>query len=1117
MLYIGLLVVSAMGTAALAVYLCVMSRIKPESRKLAVLMSAVAIWSLLYALELGSSDLSVKVFFAKLKYIGIVMVPNAWLVFALEYTGKGKWLKRRRKALLAVGPLATLAMVWTNDAHHLFWTSVSLDRSHGVRTLSLPMGIGFWLWAAYCFLLFFLGVLVILEAFMPSHRLYRRQATIMLVAAVVPWTGHIVYLAGLTPIPHMDLTPFAFTVTCLICVFGLLRFRILDIVPVARDSVIESMSDAVVVLDEEDRIVDLNPAAEGLFGCNASEAVGRPVSQLWPYWPGDPGCSHEQTESTYEIVLGQDSDTRIYEIHTSNQDRAMGSTGRRVVVLHDITEHRQAQQAVEASEANYRAIFNAANDAIFVHDIESGEILDVNQKMCEMYGYTPEEARKLTLEALSSGEPPYTEEDALSWMAKATRGEPQLFEWRAKDKDGRLFWVEVNLKRARIGGADRLLAIVRDITERKLTGEALREADRRYRLLAQNVTDIIWTVDLQTLRYTFVSPSVSRLIGYRASEVIGQPLMAALTPESFEVASKVLQEELSRDKNEPNGLSVSRTLALEQFRKDGSTVWTEVTVTFLRDSNNEPVELLGVTRDITERKRAEERLRRSEEKYRTLLDTLGIGFYETDLAGNLIFFNETLCKLIGYSAADLSGMNYQQFIDKKDRESIYRIYNTVFRTGQSAKGFVYEIVSKEGKQILHQASVTLVRDEEGKPVGFRGVARDITEEKKLEQQLLQAQKMESIGTLAGGIAHDFNNLLAGILGYASLTKAKISSDHQIFKYIDTIEKSATRAAELTAQLLAFARGGKYEVRVVELNSIVNETMTIISRTFEKSIEIEADLREPLPTLAVDTGQLQQVLMNLCVNARDAMPDGGKLTIKTDTAFLEEDSVRTCDGAKAGLYVTLSVTDTGVGMSEETMQRIFEPFFTTKPVGKGTGLGLAMVYGVVKNHGGHVCVHSEIGRGSKFTVYLPAQGEPATEEESPLHTIPQNGSGLILVVDDEESVRAVARDMLESYGYRVLLAEEGVKAIEVLKEKNGLIDVVILDMVMPKMGGYETFLKMKEVNPRVKVLLSTGHSKDENAMKILDSGVMAFLQKPYELHALLSKVRAVLDSELGSNL
>ncbi|RJP66009.1 MAG: response regulator, partial [Candidatus Abyssobacteria bacterium SURF_17] len=328
--------------------------------------------------------------------------------------------------------------------------------------------------------------------------------------------------------------------------------------------------------------------------------------------------------------------------------------------------------------------------------------------------------------------------------------------------------------------------------------------------------------------------------------------------------------------------------------------------------------------------------------------------------------------------------------------------------------------------------------------------------------------------------------------------------------IDTIERSAMRAAELTAQLLAFARGGKYDIKPVDLNSIVHDTLEIIERTFDKSIEIQTSLSTPLPTVEVDAGQLQQVLMNLCVNARDAMPAGGKLFIETNATTLTGEYTKTHVDAKSGSYVNLCVTDTGMGISKENLQRIFEPFFTTKEKGKGTGLGLSMVYGVVRNHGGFVRVYSELGIGTTFKVYLPASGKP--EIRGPLKLEAAcGGDELILVVDDEEPIRTLAKDIFESYGYRVLLAENGEEAVETYTHRMDEIALVILDMVMPKMGGREAYLKLKEVNPKVRTLLSTGYSQNGKAKEILDSGVMGFIQKPYQVNELLSKVRHVLDA------
>jgi CheY-like chemotaxis protein len=332
--------------------------------------------------------------------------------------------------------------------------------------------------------------------------------------------------------------------------------------------------------------------------------------------------------------------------------------------------------------------------------------------------------------------------------------------------------------------------------------------------------------------------------------------------------------------------------------------------------------------------------------------------------------------------------------------------------------------------------------------------------------------------------------------------------------VNTIESGATRAAELTSQLLAFARGGKYETRPVNLNRTVRETLKLIDRTFDKSIEITSDLFPNLPSVEADAGQMQQVLMNLCVNAGDALPAGGRLIIKTSVEQITEVHVGKWSDANSRDYVVLSVTDTGIGMEAETIERIFEPFFTTKKEGKGTGLGLSMVYGVVKNHGGFIDVRSEPGEGASFKVHLPASEKPEVSQLSE-YEAPMGGNELILVVDDEEPIRALAKEILEDHGYRILLAVDGVEGLKIFREYNGEIGLVILDMVMPKLGGRETFLKMKELNPEVRALLSTGYSREGKASEILDSGVMGFVQKPYRVNSLLSAVRNVLDRETSS--
>jgi CheY-like chemotaxis protein len=342
-------------------------------------------------------------------------------------------------------------------------------------------------------------------------------------------------------------------------------------------------------------------------------------------------------------------------------------------------------------------------------------------------------------------------------------------------------------------------------------------------------------------------------------------------------------------------------------------------------------------------------------------------------------------------------------------------------------------------------------------------------------------------------------------------KTNISHDHPFFRPVDTIEKSASRAAELTAQLLAFARGGKYDIRPSSLNSVISEALKILVGTLDKSIAIETRLNDSLPTVEIDVGQIQQVLMNLCVNARDAMPGGGRLTIQSSVARLSESDARNQPEAKPGWFAVLSVSDTGVGMDDSVKGRIFEPFFTTKEKGKGTGLGLAMVYGVIKNHGGFINVYSESGEGTTFKIYLPLSGKPEVLE-CVSETEMAGGHETILVIDDEEAIRQVAADILGSYGYRVRLARDGAEGVALFRADPGAIDMVLLDMIMPRQGGRETFLDLQKIDPEVRVLFSTGYSQNEKVNEIMALGIRGFIQKPYQVRDLLAKVRDVLDAE-----
>ncbi|GAB4405557.1 MAG: hypothetical protein OHK0032_00070 [Thermodesulfovibrionales bacterium] len=429
-------------------------------------------------------------------------------------------------------------------------------------------------------------------------------------------------------------------------------------------------------------------------------------------------------------------------------------------------------------------------------------------------------------------------------------------------------------------------------------------------------------------------------------------------------------------------------------------------------------------------------------------------------------------------------------------------------------GGVIGIVNAFGKERGFDESDIKVFQTIGQMVAMEIERLDEEREKeRIKEELFQAQKMEAIGTLAGGIAHDFNNMLQGILGYASLLKMKVSEDDTMYKPLDVIERSAERAADLTKQLLGFARKGKYVVEPLNLNDIVDEVLKIITRTFDRAIEIKTTLRSDLWIIEGDQSQIEHAVLNLCLNARDAMPAGGLLHIETMNKEITEGELPYL-WAKSGRYAAVRVTDTGRGMDDEVKKHIFEPFFTTKEKGKGTGMGLAMVYGVVKNHDGFITVDSEPGRGSTFTIYLPATEREASKKGEVVKE-PPHGSGTILIVDDEDDIRGLLRDTLNGLGYETIEASNGEEAVEIYRGQRERIDLIILDLVMPKMSGDEAFHRIKMIDPAVKVLVSSGYGMGEQMRKMIgDAGIEGFVQKPYDINEIAETVKNVLSKGAG---
>jgi PAS domain S-box-containing protein len=643
-------------------------------------------------------------------------------------------------------------------------------------------------------------------------------------------------------------------------------------------------------------------------------------------------------------------------------------------------------------------------------------------------------------------------------------------------------------------------------TKLKRAEEALRESKGKYRDIFENVSDLLYFHDLEG-NFIETNPAWKKEYGFNDDDLANLSLRD-LIPERY---GYLFEDYLKRVKEKGKDEGFMRVMA-----KDGRERVIEYRNSLVYDSTG-PIGVRGLARDFTEGIHAGEALQESEQKYRTILETIEEGYYEVDIDGNFTFFNDSMCKILGYPKDGLMGMNNRQYMDRENVKKVYQIFNGVYNTGKPHKGFDWEFTRKDGTKRYVEASTSLMKDAEGQRIGFRGILRDITERKqteeekeKLQAQLAQAQKVEAIGTLAGGMAHNFNNLLMGIQGNASLMLLETDSSHPNYGRVKNIEKSVQNASRLTHQLLGYAREGGYEIKTISLKQLIKETSDTFAMT-KKEIEVHLKLGKDLFGIKADQGQIEQVLLNLYVNAADAMPGGGDLFLKTMNVTHEDMRGKPYE-AKPGDYVLLTVRDTGSGMDKETMERIFEPFFTTKGMARGTGLGLASVYGIVKAHGGYIDVESKKGHGTTFSIYLPASSEKVALKEVELPEKILKGKETILLVDDEDMVLDVGEQMLKKLGYEVLLAEGGREAIELYNKNRDIIDMVLLDMIMPEMGGGKTYDKMKEINPDIKVLLSSGYSVDGQATEILKRGCDGFIQKPFDMQGLSQRIRKILDKK-----
>jgi two-component system, cell cycle sensor histidine kinase and response regulator CckA len=875
----------------------------------------------------------------------------------------------------------------------------------------------------------------------------------------------------------------------------------------------EVINDGIALIDPEGRIIRCNAAMAALVGLPKEEVVGKycfsVVHGLEKPVPECPivAMHASRHRETLEILLNG----RWFRVSADPIFDAAGNVAGGMHILTDITERTQEEAALRESETKYRALIETTNTGFVIVD-PTGRVLDANDEYARLTGHTrrDEILGRSVLEWTAA----YDQEHNRKLLEAVMReGLARNIEIDYVGPEGRIVPIEGNGTVVAAKSGTQILALCRDITERRRAGEKLRTLQQQLTDIIEFLPDATFVIDRERKVIAW-NKALEELTGTKKEEILGRGDHEYALP-FYGVKRPVLVDlvfEPDADIKAKYGYVEQRgtTLMAEGFLpvvREGKGAYFWAVASPLYDEKGNVVGAIESVRDITERRRAEKVLRESEERFRELAELLPETVFETDLEGKLTFMNRTAFEQFRYTLEDFAaGVNGMELLAPARREEIREEMRKVVQ-GEEKKFGPLELMMrrKDGSEFPAMVHANAVIHD-GATRGFRGIVVDMTRQKRLEMQLLQSQKLEAIGTLAGGIAHDFNNILMAIQGRASLMALNLGERNPYYRDLQSMEELVGRGADLTRQLLGFARGGKYEVRLTDLNELIEKNSELFGRT-KKEVTIHRKLREGLWAVAVDQGQMEQVFLNVYVNAGQAMRGGGDLYLETENVVIDETYVKPFK-VKPGKYVKVTVTDTGVGMDEETKRRIFEPFFTTREMGRGTGLGLATVYGIVKNHGGIINVYSEKGHGTTFTIYLPASEQRIRREERKKVEVVK-GTGTVLLVDDEKVIREVGSAMLEALGYRVFVAAQGEEAVRLYQTHQDKIDLVILDMIMPGISGGDTYDLLRKINPKVKVLLSSGYSVNGQAQKILDRGCDAFIQKPFDVIMLSYKIHEIL--------
>ncbi len=892
---------------------------------------------------------------------------------------------------------------------------------------------------------------------------------------------------------------------------------------------LESLGEGVFGLDREGRCIFINPAALAMLGYDRSEVIEKDAYQLFHRNTREHANSSESPLHHHARVEG---------IRTSGEDWFFRKDGTKlpvqlfdtpilqgteimgaVVAFQDISERRRAEDAIRRQIEFTEMMISNSSAAIFVL-AEGHKVLYWNKACEKLTGVSaPEvvgtdrhwqpfyaEKRPCLADLVLDGQPDGgTALYAIIGPSPLLQGGLHAESWYP-NLGGRDRCLTIDSAPIRNSDGKIFAAIetIQDITEHKRAEEAQRESESRYRMLIENSPDAVF---LQSEGiFIYLNPAGVKLFGASSSkELLGKQVIDRIHPDFQAMVRERMRMLMEENKPAP--------VAQETYlRLDGSPVSVEVLA--IPFSYFERPAAQVIVRDVTERKQMISELQNVKQRLELAIDSGQLGIWDWDIENDSVVWNDRMLELYGMERDQLSGTgrDWQRHVHPDDRKRVMAAMAAALK-GEGDYEVDFRTLHPDGRTIEIKTDGIVIRNAEGRAVRMIGMNRDVTERKQLEEQLRQAQKMEAIGTLAGGVAHDFNNILTAIVGYAHLMQTSMKPRDPMISDIQHILHCASRATQLTRSLLAFSRKQPMTVQLIELNETVLRFEQFLQRLIGEDVDLRIETgRQPLTVMA-DKSQLEQILMNLATNARDAMPQGGVLTIQTAREEIAEEFVWSRGFGRPGTYARLTVTDNGVGMDDTVRRRVFDPFFTTKEVGKGTGLGLAIVYGIVKQHQGYIDVSSSLCSGSSFHIYLPLvpaglnHPENVSESERKL----PRGSETILVVEDNEEVRGIMQQLLEHFGYAVITATDGDDALDVYQAHRTRVEMVITDVVMPKKNGRELYEELRIRNPAIKMLFMSGYTADVVTLKELTDAGLPFIAKPVDPTTLLLKVREILES------